>query len=202
MLSLTVRGTPFLYAGEELGLADAVVPADRSSTPTAATAAGRRSRGPPTATTRPATAGRRGRGCPFPANAATHNAEAEIGVAGSTHSLYRDLLSLRRASPALRRGSMELAPLDGAVIRYTRTLGADRVDVAVNTGDAATPWPDGLDGELLISTDPARTSVGGDLAACEAVVVRPARPRTVCVPKTPTPGYSLTQTGAAPPRFV
>ena len=45
----TLRGTPFLYAGEELGLEDADDPARAgASTPAAATAAGRRSRGTPT----------------------------------------------------------------------------------------------------------------------------------------------------------
>ena len=33
MLLLTLRGTPFLYAGEELGLEDAVVPEDRQVDP-------------------------------------------------------------------------------------------------------------------------------------------------------------------------
>ena len=33
MLLLTLRGTPFLYQGEELGLLDAVIPADRQVDP-------------------------------------------------------------------------------------------------------------------------------------------------------------------------
>ena len=56
----TLPGTPFLYAGEELGLEDAVVPPRAAaSIPAAATAVARRSRG----TRRPATAGARRRGC-------------------------------------------------------------------------------------------------------------------------------------------
>ena len=69
-----LRGTPFLYAGEELGLEDAVVPPTGSSTPAAATAAGPRSRGTPRPT--------HGWGTddpwlPWPPDADTRNVEAQ-----------------------------------------------------------------------------------------------------------------------------
>ncbi len=172
VISLTVRGTPFLYAGEELGLADAVVPADRVVDPDGRD--GCRAPIPWTADGDDAI----GHGwpavpwLPFPANAATHNAEAEVGVGGSFHTLYRDLLALRRSNAVLRRGSMDLAPLDGAVIRYTRSLGDDVIEVAVNTGDEAVAWPADLDGELLLSTDASRVATGGPVAGSEAVIVR------------------------------
>ncbi len=178
VLSLTVRGTPFLYAGEELGLADAVVPAERIVDPDGRD--GCRAPIPWTADGDTTT----GHGwpstpwLPFPANATTHNAQAQVGVPGSMHSLYRSLLALRREHPALRRGSMELGPLDGSVIRYTRSLGDDVIEVAVNMGDDAVDWPAGLDGRLLLSTDPARRSPAGPLAGCEAVVAA-APPATV-----------------------
>ena len=62
VLLLGLRGTPFVYAGEELGLEDAVVPPERVVDPAGfATAAGRPSRGSPA----PPTAGRPPtRGCP------------------------------------------------------------------------------------------------------------------------------------------
>jgi alpha-glucosidase len=58
VLLLTLRGSPFLFQGEELGLEDATIPDGRRVDPGAATAAGRRSLGPAI----PTTAGRRPRG--------------------------------------------------------------------------------------------------------------------------------------------
>jgi alpha-glucosidase len=170
--SLTVRATPFLYAGEELGLEDAEVPPDRvvdphdrdgcrAPIPWEADGDDERGHGWPS---RP--------WLPFPPHAAARSAERQVGDPASMHSLYRALLALRRASGALRRGEMELAPLDGDVLRYVRRLGDDVVEVAVNLGDGEAPWPSGLDGDLLVSSVGGRTGCGGTLLACEAVVVR------------------------------
>ncbi len=172
VISLTVRGTPFLYAGEELGLEDAVVPADRIVDPDGRDGC----RAPiPWAAVGDATAGHGWPAppwLPFPANSSTHNAEAEIGVAGSMHSLYRTLLALRREHDVLRRGSLELAPLDGTVIRYARSVGGETIVVLVNSGDEPAAWPADVDGDLLLSTDLDRAGPGDRLAGCEAVVVR------------------------------
>ncbi len=177
VLALTVRGTPFLYAGEELGLEDAVVPEDRIVDPDGRD--GCRAPIPWTADGDDET----GHGwptrpwLPFPANAATHAAAAQVGVAGSMHSLYRLLLRLRRERTVLRRGEMTMSPLAGSVFRFDRSHGADRVTVVVNLGDVAVAWPDDLaDGELLVSSDPSRTAPGGELAPAEAVVLGPATP--------------------------
>ncbi len=172
VLSLTVRATPFLYAGEELGLEDAEVPPDRvvdphhrdgcrAPIPWEADGEDERGHGWPS---RP--------WLPFPPHAAARSAERQVGAPASMHSLYRALLALRRASGALRRGEMELAPLDGDVLRYVRRLEDDVVEVAVNLGDGEAPWPSGLDGDLLVSSVGARTGCGGTLVGCEAVVVR------------------------------
>jgi alpha-glucosidase len=172
VLSLTVRGTPFLYAGEELGLEDAEVGAARAVDPGGRD--GCRSPIPWTA----AGDDEHGHGwprrpwLPFPRNAATHDVEHQRGEPGSTYHLYRTLLATRRCSPALRRGEMELAPLDGEVLRYARRHADEVVEVAINTSDEAVPWPHGLDGELLVSSVAERTAGGGRLLGCEAVVVR------------------------------
>ncbi|HSM66160.1 MAG TPA: alpha-amylase family glycosyl hydrolase [Ilumatobacteraceae bacterium] len=175
VLALTVRGTPFLYAGEELGLEDAVVPEDRVVDPDGRD--GCRAPIPWTTDGDDET----GHGwptrpwLPFPANAATHAADAQVGVAGSMHSLYRRLLRLRHDHAVLRSGGMTMAPLVDGVFRFDRAHGADRVTVVVNLGDAAVAWPDDLlDHGLLVSSDPSRTAPGGELAPAEAVVLDPA----------------------------
>ncbi|MET0909436.1 MAG: alpha-amylase family glycosyl hydrolase, partial [Ilumatobacteraceae bacterium] len=173
VLSLTVRGTPFLYAGEELGLEDAVVPPERVVDPDGRdgcrapipwTADGDESNGhgwpaPPW--------------LPFPANASTNAADAEIGVESSMHTLYGRLLALRAGSAALRSGSLELAPLSGSdVIRFTRASAGERVVVLVNVADHDVAWPADLaDADILVSSDAHRHAVTDHLGADEAVVL-------------------------------
>jgi len=171
VLALTARGTPFLYAGEELGLEDGVVPDDRVVDPD-----GRDGCRAPIPWT---TDGNDevGHGwpvrpwLPFPANAATHAADAEVGVAGSMHTLYRELLALRRQHEVLRRGTMEIADADGDLLRFDRRLGDEVITVLVNFGERQMSWPSDLSGaRVLLSTDdrPDRTV----LAASESVVLQ------------------------------
>jgi alpha-glucosidase len=172
VMALTVRGTPFLYAGEELGLENAVVPEDRVVDPD-----GRDGCRAPIPWTTDGDA-EVGHGwpvrpwLPFPTNASTHAADAQVGVAGSMHTLYRRLLELRHDRAVLRSGAIEFSPLDGDVMRFDRRLGADHVVVLVNFGEHPAPWPHQLvHGSVLLSTDGSRTDIGGELGPDEAVVV-------------------------------
>ena len=63
--------------------------------------------------------------------------------------------------------------------RLQEELGLDNVmqvprltKIVVNMGDAAAPWPEGLAGDLLASSDATRSAIGGSLAGPEAVVLR------------------------------
>jgi alpha-glucosidase len=172
VMALTVRGTPFLYAGEELGLEDGIVPAHRVVDPNGRD--GCRAPIPWTADGDDEA----GHGwparpwLPFPANAATHAASSQIDDPGSMHSLYRQLLTLRHENTVLRRGSIAFDPVQGNVIRYERRLDGRRVVVLVNLGDVATAWPtDVADATMLLSTDCTRTAPGGELGVDEAVVL-------------------------------
>jgi alpha-glucosidase len=172
VLALTVRGTPFLYAGEELGLENAVVGDDRVVDPD-----GRDGCRAPIPWTTDGDA-ETGHGwpvrpwLPFPANASTHAAAAQVGVAGSMHSLYRRLLRLRHDHDVLQSGAIEFSPLDDHVMRYDRHLGDDHVVVLVNFREHSTPWPASVvGGTLLLSTDDSRADTGGELGPDEAVVV-------------------------------
>ena len=178
MLALTIRGTPFLYAGEELGLEDGVVPPERVVDPDGRD--GCRAPIPWTTDGDDETGhGWPGRPwLPFPANASTHAAEAQVGDPASMHSLYRVLLALRHHHAVLRRGSIEFAPLDddgdadGDVIRFERRLADERVVVLVNVSDTASPWPTDLsDAVVLLSTDRHRRASGAELAPDEAVIL-------------------------------
>ncbi len=173
VLALSVRGTPFLYAGEELGLEDAVVPAARVVDPDGRD--GCRAPIPWLAEGDDETGhGWSGRPwLPFPANASSHAADTQIGVPGSMHSLYRRLLALRHEHDVLRRGEMTIAPVADGVFRFERSLDDDRMTVLVNFGDTEAGWPAQLaDAEVLISSDPARTGAREPLAPAEAVILR------------------------------
>jgi len=115
----TLRGTPFLYAGEELGLSDAVVSREQRHDP-----AGRDGCRAPIpwdgsgthgwATSQP--------WLPWPPDAATRHAEAQRSDPASIFHLYRDLLALRRSTPALQHGDFELidGPDPARVLAYRR----------------------------------------------------------------------------------
>jgi alpha-glucosidase len=133
VLLLTLRGTPFLYAGEELGLADAEVPPDRVVDP-----GGRDGcRAPIPWEPEP------GHGwadadpwLPWPPHAAEHSAARQRADAGSILHLYRRLLAARRASPALHAGELELLDAPEGVLAYRRSSGSDERVVAVSFVDA------------------------------------------------------------------
>jgi alpha-glucosidase len=168
VMTTTMRGTPFLYAGEELGLEDAVIPPERVVDP-----AGRDGcRAPIPWTVEPTHGWGADPWLPFPPDAAARSAEAQRDDPGSMLALYRRLLELRRAHPALRSGSFELLPGDGDVVAYRRRDGDDELVVAVNLG--ATPQRSPVDGELVVSSNPARTAADGTVGPDEAIVVRPA----------------------------
>ena len=124
MALLTQRGTPFLYAGEELGLEDAVVPADRVVDP-----GGRDGCRAPIPVDRDAP---HGWGddpwLPFPPDAAERSVAAQRADPTSILHLYRRLLAARRASPALQLGTLELLDTPEGALAWRRAHDGDRAD--------------------------------------------------------------------------
>jgi alpha-glucosidase len=163
VLLLTLRGTPFLFAGEELGLEDAVIPPDRVVDPGGRD--GCRAPMPWTMTsdygwpTEP--------WLPFVENAAAFSVEAQRGDADSMLHFTQRLLALRHSNVALRRGEIVDVRCDDDVLTFDRVLGDQRLRVLVNfagSGRAATL----ARGELLVSNCPR--GAHGALQANEAAV--------------------------------
>jgi len=131
LLLLGLRGTPVLYAGEELGLLDAEVPAERVVDPGGRDGCRAPIPWDPT----------HGHGwptdpwLPFPPEADTHNVADEWADPRSTLDLYRRSLVARRASAALRTGAQRLLEVPAGVVGWVRTAGADRRVVLVNFSD-------------------------------------------------------------------
>jgi alpha-glucosidase len=170
VLLLTLRGTPFLYAGEELGLEDAVIPPDREVDP-----GGRDGCRAPIPWTGAAGHGWRGDPwLPWPPEAARRHAQAERDDPSSIFHLYRRLLAARRASPALRLGSYERLPAPVGAVAYRRSRDEDDRVVIVNFTDAPVAVPVAGDRTVEVASDGegegARYS--GEVASSAAVLLR------------------------------
>ena len=170
VLLLTLRGTPFLYMGEELGLEDAAVPDDRVVDP-----GGRDGCRAPIPWS---TAEDHGWGpdpwLPFAADAGARSVDAQTGDPASMLEHYRRLLHLRRATPALRAGAIELIDAPEGVLRYRRSS-ADSdpgvVEISINFTEA--PIGDAVaDGRVLGGTAlPGERLQPGVLGPDEARIV-------------------------------
>ena len=170
VLLLTLRGTPFLYAGEELGLEDAVVPADRVVDP-----GGRDGcRGPIPWDATP----ERGWGTvdpwlPWPPDTGTRNAASQLADPGSIAHLYRRLLHARRSSAAWQSGSYERLDAPEGVLAFQRVAAGDRRVVLINFTDR--PADVAATGTIEVSTtrEHEGETFAGHLDPDEAVVLRP-----------------------------
>ncbi|HLT16234.1 MAG TPA: alpha-amylase family glycosyl hydrolase [Acidimicrobiales bacterium] len=166
---LTQRGTPFLYAGEELGLEDAAVPPERVVDP-----GGRDGCRAPVPWER---APGHGWGpdpwLPFPPEAAARSAEAQREDGGSILHLYQRLLVARRGSAALQVGDQELLDAPEGVLAWRRAAGDDERVVVVNMGAAAAEVD--LAGTVEVASDGKGEGepFAGHLDADAAVLLRP-----------------------------
>ncbi len=155
MLLLTLRGTPTLYYGDEIGLPDTPIPPGRVRDPQELREPGKGRGRDPVRTPMPwdATdnAGFTTREPWLPLNAdwRTRNVAAQAGEPRSMLALHRTLLALRRARPALSLGDIVLRPVQGDVLVYERRRGKDRLLVALNLGDRPARLPAGGRGRLL-----------------------------------------------------
>jgi alpha-glucosidase len=186
---LTIRGTPFLYYGEELGLRDVAIPADEIIDPPARRALvdpdfewwnRDQCRSPmpwAAAIGHGFTTGRPW--LRFGEDAATRNVEGQRADAGSVLSTYRRLISLRRSHQALRSGTLRLVQTDTPdILAWHRDAASERMLVVVNFADAARDTEVASDGHYGAvggsHLDPGEP--GGDgvlhLRPLEAVVLR------------------------------
>ncbi|MEZ5102027.1 MAG: alpha-amylase family glycosyl hydrolase [Thermoleophilia bacterium] len=173
VLLLTLRGTPVLYQGEELGLEDADVPPARRIDP-----GGRDGCRAPIPWEREPPHGWPGAApwLPWPPDPCGRSVEAQRADPGSFLHLVRRLLATRRASEALRLGALELVDAPRGVLAYERRAGDDVRLVLVGFADAAARVP--LSGAWRIELASDRADEGepfdGLLGPDRALVLRPA----------------------------
>lgn len=142
-LSLLRPGTPFIYYGEEVGMAGG---AGLSGDP--------RLRSPMSWTANASNAGFT-TGTPYRAlasNSTTNNVAAQEADPNSLLNHYKAVLALRNAQPALAKGTLENGQVLGSTLAYWRVLGSERVLVVVNTGRGAS-------GALTVTGAPANANL-------------------------------------------
>ncbi|MEO6715320.1 MAG: alpha-amylase family glycosyl hydrolase [Mycobacteriales bacterium] len=181
MMVLTLRGTPFLFQGQELALPDGVVPASRI-----VDVAGRDPERCPIPWQPPSRVGA-GAGfstgapwLPIIAGAEQLNAQTQDGDPRSALWLTRRLLGLRRDFASLTLGDYRSVDAGADVFAFERAASGDRIVVVLNFAATATSFDmaktGGDSGQLLLSTVPQRGTgeVAGtvELGPLEGVVIR------------------------------
>ena len=145
VLLLTLRGTPFLYYGEELGLGDVDIPPDESVDPPAKNVGPdftwwdrSRSRTPMPWSGDPGAGFTTGKPwLRFGPDTATRNVAVQLGDPDSILSLYRRLIALRAVTPALQVGALELQSTEEPdLVAFERTIDGQCVLVVLNLGQA------------------------------------------------------------------
>jgi alpha-glucosidase len=178
LLLMTMRGSVFLYQGEELGLPQAHVPFEALKDPEAVA-------------NWPHTLGRDGARTPFPWKASEPNAgfstthpwlpvdpahyalaaDVQEAEAGSTLHLARRIISLRRRFGALRSGDMTVLEAGPAVLAFTRSDGEETLLCAFNLSAAPASWslPDGW---RVVESVNLPSSLRGELPALAGLVAQ------------------------------
>ena len=185
VLLLTLRGTPFLYYGEEIGMGDVDIPAEESVDPPAKRTwpdfvwwDRSRCRTPMPWSGGPGAGFTSGRPwLRLGPDADERNVAAQLADPGSILALYRRLIALRAATPALQVGDLALQPTtEPDVVAYTREADGQCILVVLNLGRPGMTWrlPEGSDGvgwRLLLTTSTSRSSdavLDGSIAVLEA----------------------------------
>jgi alpha-glucosidase len=184
MLLLTLRGTPTIYQGEEIGMTDVPIPPERVQDPweknVPGLGLGRDPERTPMQWDASPNAGftTGAPWLPLAADDAAMNVATQAADARSMLSLYRTLLALRRSEPALTMGSHVPVLADEHVLAFERRDGDSRLLVALNmSGEPRAIGGIDARGELLVSTHldaKPRDAAPAMLRADEGVVIRRA----------------------------
>jgi alpha-glucosidase len=180
-LLLTLRGTPFLYYGDELGMRETAFAGVRSKDPWGNNVEGLSRDG---ARTPMQWSSRPNAGftepdvepwLPVGSSFQTVNVESELADENSLLNLYRRLLALRKKSSALRGGSFLSHPAStDEVFVYQRNSNDETLTVALNFGESGASVAVGSGNVVFSSQDPQRANrieEAVELAPGEALII-------------------------------
>ncbi len=181
LLQLTLRGTPTLYYGDEIGIGKVIIPPERQRDPwgrnEAAFNVGRDPARTPMQWDGTDFAGfsRHEPWLPLSADHASRNVENMRFDEDSILALYKHLLALRRDHTALHAGAWRRLVAPEKTLAYERHFGDERIFVALNLDAAAALVQLPASGRLLVSTQGDRrdetTGVAVSLRGDEGVVI-------------------------------
>lgn len=181
VLLLTLRGTPTIYYGEEIGMKNVAIAPEKSRDPVEKNEPGLDLGRDPERTPM-LWNGSRHAGfttgtpwLPIGDDSATRNVSALSESPASILNLYRRLIALRRENSALIEGAISAVRVQENALSYERRLGNERLAIALNLGHepARVSHPAG---RVLLSThlDRAGENVGEStsLRADEGIIVQ------------------------------
>jgi alpha-glucosidase len=189
LLLLTLRGTPTLYYADELGMEDVPIPPEKAQDPWGKRVPGLNLGRDPERAPMPWANVPNAGFCPpgvepwlpITPDLARINVASQLPDPTSMLTLTRRLLALRRASPALARGSYRSQDWSGVspeCYLFVRQSDEERVLVALNFSDQPQriPLPDGLRATPTVSTRLDRKGSGPlsalDLRPAEGCIFR------------------------------
>jgi alpha-glucosidase len=173
MLLLTLRGTPTIYYGDEIGMRDGEIRLDQRVDPAWNDGSGRGR--DPERTPMQWSAGvgagfTTGRPwLPIAGDAASRNVEVQRDDPASMLTLHRRLIELRRREPALAVGDYAPLPAAGHVIAYERHSAGRRFAVLLNLGaePASVVLSEIAGGRIVLSTSVERDGEAVDAGPLE-----------------------------------
>ena len=145
MLLLTLRGTPTMYYGDELGIGKVTIPFEAMQDPWEKNEPGLGLSRDPSRTpfqwdaTANAGFSHGHPWLPLDPSYKTCNVAALRNDPSSLLALYRRLLSIRRQYPALSSGSFQLVGAQGNALVYQRVAEGQRILICLNFGDTEQP---------------------------------------------------------------
>jgi alpha-glucosidase len=182
MLLLTLRGTPTIYYGEEIGMKDVPIAPEQVQDPAEKNEPGLGLGRDPERTPMPwdgsllagFTSGEPW--LPLGADHARVNVEGLRESRRSILNLYRRLIDLRRDKPVLTHGSIDAVTVQGNILRYERRQGDQRLIIALNLAHERARVLSLPSGRLLLSTDLDRAGedvgASASLRADEGIIIQ------------------------------